>query len=217
MKDEELRNFWKIANMESSKMKKISIRQSQFQQEMDHRERIVRSRDRREIMVAGLGIILYVGLSFYLPFSTTSLAALFCAASLLFIIYKLRTKRRSLYETPMHLPLLEQCLTQRNYMMEQHKLLSSVLYWYVLPFFVSYTVLVWTSSRLDESDFGIFAFLHVGRWEAKVVVTLIMMAVGIYIVRQNRRAARENWSPLIQKLDRFIADLNDRHEEEVAR
>lgn len=209
MEEQELKHIWNS----SSKKEDITINTTQlinnFKQNMEHRERIVRRRDRREIIVAIIGIGIYGYIALRLPLSISSIAAIFVAISLGYIIYKLRSQRKSKYEQDLFLPLTEQLKNQKQFMLSQVKLLESVLYWYFLPFFISYMVYIWGAVNMDAYNDGIVGLLLVTRLKSKIIVTLLMIALGIYIVRTNKRAAKINWKPLIKKIDTILDNLKE--------
>ena len=62
---------------------------------------------------------------------------------------------------------------------------------------------------MDAYDDGIVGLLLVTKLKSKIIVTLLMIALGIYIVRINKRAAKINWKPLIKKID-IILDKCDK-------
>lgn len=207
MEEQELKNIWKS----SSKNENIAINTTQlignFKVEMQDRERIVRSRDRREIIVAIIGIAIYSYIALSLPVSISSIAALFVALSLGYIIYRLRRQRKSKYAQNLFLPLTEQLKNQKQFMLDQVRLLESVLYWYFLPFFISYMAFVWGSGNREAYDENLFDILLITKLKVKIIVTILMIILGIYIVRTNKRAAKINWKPLIKKIDIILGNL----------
>ncbi len=209
MEEQELKNIWKG----SSNKESIAINSTQlinnFKVEMQDRERIVRKRDLKEIIVAIIGISAYSYISLQLPFSIPTIAAIFVAISLGYIIYKLRSQRKSKYEQDLFLPLIEQLKNQRLFMLNQVKLLESVLYWYVLPFFISYMVFIWGTEDTDAYNNGIIGVLLVTKLKTKIIVTTLMIVLGIYIVYINKRAAKINWKPLIKKIDIILDSLKE--------
>lgn len=209
MEELELKHIWHS----SSKKEYITINTTQlmndFKSKMERRERTVRRRDRREIGAAIIGIGIYTYMAFRIPFSVSSVAAIFAAISLGYIIYKLRSKRKSKYTQDLFLPIKDQLKNQKQFMINQAKLLDSALYWYVLPFFISYLVFIWGSINLEDYNNGFTGFLLITKLKGKIVATLIMLALGIYIVRLNKRAAKINWKPLIKKIDHILNKLEE--------
>jgi len=202
MKEQELRNIW----MRSSEKENITIDTTQlidnFKMGAENRERIVRLRDRREIIAAFIGISIHIYIVMHLPFSIPSVGAILATISLCYFIYKLRIHRKSRYMQDLFLPLKEQLQNQRQFMINQAKLLDTVLYWGFLPFFISYMIFIWGSVNMEAYDSVLITKLKV-----KVIATIVMIAYGIYIVRLNKRAARVNWEPLIKQIDTILHNL----------
>ena len=209
MKENELRNIWK----RSSEGEEIIINSNKlindFKGKMEYRERIVRRRDLKEIIGAILGIALYVYALFKLPFSLHSIGAFLVIISFSYCIYKLYNHRKSKYTQNLFLPIKEQLLAQRRFMINQAKLLDTMFYWMFLPFFVSYMIFVWSASNLEAYDNGLIGLLILTKPKAKIAVTLFLVLYGVYVMRLNKRAAKENWSPLIKQIDIILKNLKE--------
>lgn len=209
MEEQELKNIWKHSSEKEEIIIDNSMLIKDFKLEMETRESIVRRRDRREIIAAIIGICIYAYVAFNIPFSITSVAAILIALSLGYIIYRLRSQRKSKYVEDLFLPLAQQLKNQRVFMLNQSKLLSSALYWYVLPFFISYLVFIWSTVNMDAYNNGIIGFLLITKLKGKIAATVLILVLGIYVVRINKRAAKVNWQPLIKKIDIILSNLKE--------
>ncbi len=208
MIEQELKNIWR----NSSETKNIQFDMTQlfndFKTGMESRERIVRIRDRREIFGAIIAIILFGYIAYYNPFLISKTGAFLMVVSYLLYIYKLRANRKSKHTQDLFLPIEEQLQHQKQFMLNQAKLLGSVLYWMALPMFVSYMLFIWGVG--DPSDHQIPSLLLEvlpTKLSGKIIWSSFMAIIYIYIVWLNKRAVVVNWKPLIKQIDTIIDQL----------
>jgi hypothetical protein len=76
----------------------------------------------------------------------------------------------------------------------QQRLLNSVQRWYVAPCLLSGLLIVWGSVRP-------------GKEINAIVVTLVMVAVGVWIIRLNHRTAAARFQPVVEDLLRLRDSL----------
>lgn len=205
MKEQDLKQLWK----NSSKTAEISFDTPQlinnFKIRMEDRELIVRRRDRREIIGAFIGIFGF-GYSFYAYSNIISqIGSIIGLLSLFYIIYKLRSNRKSKFLRELFLPIHEQLVYQKQFMLNQFKLLDTVLYWVSMPIFIANTLLIWGVSKPEQS-LTILEQLTT-KWEAKLIITLIFAIIFGYIGWMNKKAAQINWEPLIKQIDTILENL----------
>ena len=208
MKEQDLQHIWKSAQTTNQITIDMSQLTQQFKTGMERREQIVRYRDGRETIFATIGILAYAGIAFYVPFTMARIGAILVSLSLLFLIYKLRTNRKSLHTQHLFLPMQEQLIEQRKFMVNQERLLNTVLYWMALPLFISYLIFIWGVG--DPSGYVlpdlILEIIPVNL-KSKIVWSTLMALILGYIVWMNKRAAVVNWQPLIKQIDTIITNL----------
>lgn len=207
MEEQELKKIWK----NSSKTEDININTSQllkdFKVGMENRERIVRRRDRREIIGAIIGVFGF-GYSFYAyPNLISRIGTVIGLVALAYIVYKLRNNRKSKLVRELFLPIQEQLSYQKQFMVNQYKLLDTVVFWVSAPIFIANTLLVWGVSKSDQS-LTILEQLTT-KWESKLVATLIFALLFGYIGWMNKKAAKLNWKPLIKKINIILDTLKE--------
>ena len=207
MEEQELKNIWK----RSSNKEDITINNNQlivsFKSKMERRESIVRRRDLKETILAVFGIALYSIIIFKNSFSVSSIGGILMILSMSFLVFRLYNNRKSKFTKQIFLPIKEQLLQQRAFMLSQAKLLRNV-FWLFLPVFISYLIFEWGDSvfkivNASSLEFGLIKNVHV-----KVITTLFMILVGFYVTIQNKRAAKVNWEPLIKDIDLIIENLD---------
>lgn len=208
MIEQELKDIWK----NSSETKKIQFDMTQlftnFKTGMESRERIVRIRDRREIFAAVIGILAFGYLAYHTPFLIAKTGAILLVASYIYYIFKLRSNRKSKHTQDLFLSIEEQLQHQKQFMLNQAALLGTVLYWMILPIFVSNMIFVWGVG--DPSQYEIpsivLEILPI-KLSTKLVWSIFMTVFCIYVVWLNKRAVVVNWKPLIKQIDTLIDQL----------
>ncbi len=205
MEELDIKHIWK----NSSKEVHINVDTEHLLQDfkvgMEDRERIVRKRDQREIIAAIIGMLGF-GYSFYAYSNTISaIGSVIGVISLMYIIYKLRSNRKSKFTQELFLPIQKQLMNQKQFMTRQVKLLNTVLYWASIPLFCANALIFWGVSS-SEKSLPIIEQIT-AKWEIKVIMTLIFAGIFLYIGLLNKKAARVNWRPLIQKIDAILEHL----------
>lgn len=207
MEEQELKDIW----IRSSANEDITINNnklmSNFKSKMERRERIVRRRDLKETILAIIGIALYSIIIYKKPNSVSIIGAILMILSMIHVVVRLYNNRKSKFTQNLFLPIKEQLLQQRAFMLSQAKLLRNV-FWLFLPVFISYLIFEWGDSvfkivNASSLEFGLIKNVYV-----KVITTLFMILVGFYITIQNKRAAKVNWEPLIKDIDLIIENLD---------
>ncbi len=203
MEEQELKNIW----MRSSVKEEISIDNnkliSKFKSKMEHREAIVRRRDLKEYIGAIITIPYFIYVIIQRPFSISSLGALLVIMSMIYFVFRLYNNRKSKFTHNLFLPIKEQLLQQRTFMVRQAKLLRTV-HWMFIPISISLVVFLW-GNRLESP---VSEFILTKKLIAKMIITAFMLIYFIYIIRMNKRAAKVNWEPLIKDIDTIITNLD---------
>lgn len=208
MEEQELRNIWK----RSSNKEDITINNNQlidnFKSKMERREAIVRRRDRKEAIGAVFGISYFIYFLIKAPLSISSIGALLMILSMINVVYQLYRNRKSKFTQDLFLPLKQQLLQQRVFMVRQAKLLSSGVRKMFFPLFISYNIFVWGNYAINDLSNTLSEPILITKFKAKLIVTLFMLGLFIYLIWQNKRAAKVNWKPLIKDIDLIIENLD---------
>jgi len=191
MNEQELKKIWQESN---AAQEKINIHSPQLLSNMDQElkrfERRINKRDRREIIVAILSIFYLI----YVVFSTSDnfrkIGAILLILYVLFVIYKLASVRNKKPPFGITQSLKDQLINYRSYVLQQQKLIKTVLYWYLLPMLPG------------------LIFLLISMKSITIIITSILMSVMfIAIYRMNQRAAEENYTPLLKEINFAIDKL----------
>ncbi len=208
MEELDLKNIWKS----SSEKEDISIDtnklMSNFKHKMEGRECIVRRRDLRETIAAIIGISLYSYILMKLPFSISSIGAFLMILSMINVVVRLYINRKSKFTQSLFLPIKEQFIQQRAFMLGQAKLLRNV-HWLLLPVFISYMIFEWGDFSISTVDNSLIELLLVRKFKVKIITTILMVVFCIYVIIQNKRASKVNWEPLIKEIDTILENLKE--------
>jgi len=90
-------------------------------------------------------------------------------------------------------------------MLNQHKLLDTVIYWASIPAFIANALLIWGISKSAQS-LNILEQLST-KWELKLLMTFSLALLFGYIGWMNKKAARVNWQPLIKQINDILNNL----------
>lgn len=208
MLEKELKEVWK--NSSQTERIKFEVTQllNEFKIGMENREQIVRKRDRREIFGAIVTIFLFIIVATDFPFSIATLGIVIIILSQCYSIYKLRSNRKSKHTEELFISIHEQLLHQKQFMMNQEKLLNTVFYWMLLPMYTGYLVVVWGLWDAQAYDLSpIISFIFPENLEGKIIFTIIMASFTAYLTWMNKKAARVNWKPLIKQINTILEQL----------
>jgi|GEM_PF-2369728 len=210
MEDQELKNIWKRASEYQEITMDTQQLIRQFKTGMEQREQIVRRRDLREISTA---LVCIAGLS-YMAFdflwSPVTIGILITIGAFVNFIYTLRSNRKSKFTQRLFVPIKKQLEQQRLFMRNQSKLLCTVLYWAVLPIFSGYMMIVWSIWDIENYDVSsLIKLLYPNDIRDKMIMTVMVLASVSYMVWINKKAARVNWEPLINKIDVIINEMEN--------
>ena len=162
----------------------------------------------RETIAACVGIIIFSLAVFALPFSISSIGAMIVIGSLGYVIFKLQSNRKSKYTQELFLSVNEQLERQKEFIVNQEKLLSTVFYWMILPMGIGQLLFIWGSTIIDVSTLSSFAkSFHLEKSGVRIFTSIFIVVFGGYVVWLNRKAAKVNWQPLLKQINTLIQQL----------
>ncbi len=212
MEEQELKNIWKRSSIYEEITINTSKLMKDFTYKMEQRERIVRNRDYRETIGAIASIFLFGYLTYYTPSFVSKIGGISLIGSYIYYIFKLRANRKSKHTQKLFLSITEQLQQQKQFMLNQATLLGSVLYWMVIPIFISYLIFVWSigdSLPIDTPDI-VLEVLPI-KLGSKVLWSSLMGIFCIYTVWLNKQAAKVSWKPLIKDIDTILYELKNKN------
>lgn len=210
MLEQELKEIWRNSSAEAKINFDLARLMINLQHKTDRIESNIRARDRREIIAAIIGIVIFGYFAYEIPFPITKAACLLAVLIFVFIIYKLRRARKQLVEVNMASSFREQLQQQKIFFKNQQQLLQSVLWWYLLPPFVMNIIFIVGIG--NPSDYGWSPALLdllplTPREKITTVATIAIFYAFVYWL--NRRAARKVYPPVIQEIERLQAQLDN--------
>jgi hypothetical protein len=188
----DLKSAWQKQSMESipDRPNREIVRTIAARLEDIHRK--IRWRDLREISAAIVGIIIFGAWFWTVPGVVSRTGAALVVAGSVLIIVKIVRARFGRREQRPHLEMREFCVSERDRINAQIRLLQSVLWWYIVPNFLGTNLFV----------FGFTGFHLVG---IGFLVGSLTLGLVLYLV--NVRAARERLVPLKNELDVLLDEI----------
>jgi hypothetical protein len=194
MIEDELVKIWQSSpNHEVVKFEKSRL-MLDMQSGIDKFNKMVKGRDLREMAGAFVAVPFMAFISYKSPYLLTKIGAMLGILSGVYVMLRLRNAAK-LSKVSFNETYLQYLYYHKLHVQEQIHLLETVLYWYILPFYVSVTLMVTG------------AFLGNGKLEQFLIREMIntLLAVGIYYL--NQYAVRKTLKPRLDKIDELIAVL----------
>ena len=190
--EKELKKIWNG----STQNELIKFESSRLLMELSHQlakfEKSVKYRDLREILAALILIPVFSYIAFHTPYILSKIGAATIALYCPIIMYKLRKSQKHRKPADLTVSLSEQLDHSKKYIIEQIKLIDSVLYWYVLPF-IPGTVLYFAGLGLN------IAML------SSMLIFVFLVNAGILLL--NKYVVKKYFLPLLKSIDTAIEDL----------
>lgn len=205
MEEQILKNIWKRSSQNEDILINKETLMKDFKDKMERREQIVRNRDLRENIGALIGIVSFLYTFYEYSNIITRAGCIIGVISLLYLMYKLHNNRKSKFTQELFLPIQDQLKHQRQFMVNQEKLLDTALYWMFIPIFIATILSFWGFSKSEQPLTVIEQFT--AKWEAKLLITLVIALIFGYLGWMNKKAARVNWRPLVKQIDTVLENL----------
>ncbi len=208
MLEQELKNIWKS----SSQVEQIKFDLSRLVIDLDGKmkriEKAIRSRDLREIGAALVVVPLFGYLAYEVPYPIARVAAILTIVWAFYVIYKFRSVQKKRIKEDLSLSFRQQLANQKSNMMDQHKLLDTVLYWYVLPPYVLNMLFVWSLGYPSDLEWTGSLINHLPMaMNDKISLTIGLAVFNVFVVWLNKRAVRKTLNPLIADIERVQQQL----------
>lgn len=195
MNEDELKTIWQTSNERMETLNLHTIKLNKMNERIKKFEKSIKRRNNLEIIVA-IGIIACYGIYVYIkPQPLAKIGAVFTILYCLNVIYQLRKTEAKQPNFDVMRSVKDQLLAYEAYVKEEQKLLSTVLYWYLLPLlpgmilFLIGTGITWLPGLIYFGLFIPFVFVSVYYW--------------------NRKAIEHKTKPLLQDIARTLASLEE--------
>lgn len=195
MTDDELKAIWKVSKERIKTVNLNTLKVNYMNEQIKKFEQTVRRRNNQEIIVA-IGLIVWFGIYAYIkPEPLAKVGALFIVLYCLNVIYQLRRTESKQPNFDMMRSMKEQLVDYQKYVKAEQKLLTNVLYWYLLPMLPGLILfLIGTGVTLTQ---GIIYF--------GVVVPLGFSLVAY----MNKQAVLRRTRPLLEDIAKTLDSLEE--------
>lgn len=194
MFEEELKKIWHG----STQKELIRFERSKLLIDLNHRladfEKSIKYRDLREIIASLILIPVFIYIAIHTPHVLSKIGAATIALYCPVIIYKLRKSQKHRKPADLTVSVSEQLDHSKKYVIEQMKLIDSVLYWYILPF-IPGIVLFFIGLRQS------FVLLSM------MITFVLLVNAGIFIL--NKYAVNKYFKPVLKSIDSAINELKE--------
>lgn len=208
MLEQELKDIWKS----SSQIERIKFDLSRLMIDLNTKmsglEKAIRQRDRREIGACFIGIPLFTYLAYEVPFPIAKIGALLTVTHFVYLIFKFRRMQKKKRSADLSLSFREQLDHQKGDMQEQVTLLDSVLWWYILPPYITNIIMIFGMGNPAEYDWSplLIDAVPVGLSHKLTLVIGLAIFYGL-IVLMNKRVVKKTLKPTINEIDRVLLQL----------
>ncbi len=207
MEEQELKYIWRRSSEKEEIMIKTKALITDFKHKMERRERIVRRRDLKETLAWVVVVLIYGYMLVTRPFTVSSIGSCLFILTATYVVLKLYNIRKSKFAQNLFLPIKEQLLQQRAFMLAQAKLLRNV-HLLFLPVLISYMVLEWGDYIFEVNHSSFSEFIVKKKTIVKLVATMIVFIIGVVVSLKNKKAAKVNWDPLISDINVILENLD---------
>ncbi|MCK9423096.1 MAG: hypothetical protein M0Q38_10900 [Bacteroidales bacterium] len=191
MLNDELENIWQ----KYTKAEVVNFNRSELlidlKSQLKRFDRMLKNRDRREI-IAGAMVILLSGAGAFFFTEILSRIGLVLGVLYGFLVIYMLTNVKKHKPDNYALPIKDYLVKYRMYLVKERNLLDNVIYWYLLPPFISSVL------------------FFIGQHTGIILLTILIIFVfGLYtfIYFLNKSGVKKSFDPLIKKLDETINDF----------
>lgn len=198
MKFDDLKTGWKTEVEKAGEQQDLTSLVKSLEKETNKVDKSVKRRDFMEISIALLLIPVWAWKLFYSASLLQTIGLWVAIIACLYIPYKLLKARQ--VESAKDDSLLSFLFVEKSKLEKQKQLLETVATWYLAPLTLA-IVLITAGGTVDESG--------IPQISQQLIVYYLFVAllyVGIYFM--NKRAAKKKFSPLLDKVNQRIQELN---------
>ena len=194
--EDELMKIWQSSpNQERIKFEKSRLILD-LQSSLDRIQRSWKSMIVRETIAIIIIIPAFVFITFYVPFTISKVGSIWIVLSVIYILVRLRSPKK--YKpTDFTETYIDYLYKTKEHLNAQKKLLDTVLYWYILPVFPGFVLIL-------------MGFIHIPEKRKLIVITalaFVIMAVLAYFL--NKRAVKKEFDPRLGKIDELIKVMEE--------
>lgn len=210
MLEQELKDLWRNSPEKERVKFDLSRLLIDLNGQLENLNTQIRRRDRKDMFTMLISIPIFTYLIFIIPFPITKAGLVLAILGMVWHV--LRRRDHSLNRIPVDhtLPLKEQLGIQRANLEHEKKLMSTVLYWFIIPSFVPFAVSILGLG--DPRNYGWSNFFVDQVLPMPIIYKLayLIFAVIVFWVLywENNRIVRRTLQPMIREIEEAQRELS---------
>ena len=195
MEDELIKIWQSSPNQERIKFEKSKL-MIDLQSSLDRIQRSWKYMIIRETIAAIIAIPAFLFITYNVPYTISKIGSIWIVLAVIYILIRLKSAKKH-KPTDFTETYIDYLYKTKDYLNAQKKLLDTVLYWYVLPVFPGYVLIL-------------LGFIHIPEKRKIIIIAalaFVVMAILAYIL--NKRGVRKEFDPRLKKIDELIQVLEE--------
>lgn len=195
MEDELIKIWQSSPNQEKIKFEKSKL-MIEVQSSLDKIQRSWKYMIIRETIAAIIAIPAFLFITYNVPYTISKIGSIWIVLAVIYILIRLKSAKKH-KPTDLTETYIDYLYKTKDYLNAQKKLLDTVLYWYVLPVFPGYVLIL-------------MGFIHIPEKRKIIIIAalaFVVMAILAYIL--NKRGVRKEFDPRLKKIDELIQVLEE--------
>ena len=195
MEDELIKIWQSSPNQEKIKFEKSKLI-IEVQSSLDRIQRSWKYMIIRETIAAIIAIPAFLFITYNVPYTISKIGSIWIVLAVIYILIRLKSAKKH-KPTDLTETYIDYLYKTKDYLNAQKKLLDTVLYWYVLPVFPGYVLIL-------------LGFIHIPEKRKIIIIAalaFVVMAILAHFL--NKRGVRKEFDPRLKKIDELIQVLEE--------